>query len=130
MLARSIVRGRPLTSLPRKTGNRFSSISRGLVSINSRNRTITRRSLGTSIPTVFFPGMGATTRTDGTRRAIAKSSANRLTFESLKPASSSSSNWVITGPVSMATTRTLRPNSQKDCSSVIAATWAFFARRA
>ena len=39
-----------------------------------------------------LPGIGAITRTDETRNAIAKSSANAVTFESRSPFSSSSSN--------------------------------------
>ena len=89
---------------------------------------MTRSSFGTSTPTVFFPGIGATTRTAGTRSAIARSSARLVTFESRNPASSSSSNCVITGPVSTSTTFTLRPNSPNVFSSVTAATRAFFAR--
>ncbi len=67
----------------------------------SPRRTITRRSLGTSMPTVVLPGIGATIRTLGTARAIARSSARLMIFLTLRPASSSISNWVITGPVSI-----------------------------
>ncbi len=65
-----------------------------------------RRSFGTSIPTVVLPGIGATIRTLGTARAIARSSAKLMIRETRRPASSSISNWVITGPVSIWTTRT------------------------
>ena len=59
------------------------------------------------MPTVDLPGIGATIRTLGTARAIARSSARRWILETRRPASSSISNWVITGPVSIWTTRTL-----------------------
>ena len=67
---------------------------------------MSRWSLGTSMPTVVLPGIGATIRTLGTARAIARSSARLMIFETRSPASSSISNWVMTGPVSIWTTRT------------------------
>ena len=56
------------------------------------------------MPTVFLPGIGATMRTLGTRRAIARSSARPVIFDSRRPASSSTSYWAMTGPVSISTT--------------------------
>ena len=67
--------------------------------------------LGTSIPTEFFPGIGATIRTLGTRKAIAISSLRLVILLSRKPASNSISYCAITGPVSISTTLTLKPNS-------------------
>ena len=89
-------------------------------STTSRKRTICRVELGTSIPTEFLPGIGATMRTLGTRRAIAKSSAKPVILESRSPASSSTSNCAITGPVSISTTLTLNPKSWKVFSKTLA----------
>ena len=50
------------------------------------------------MPTVFLPGIGATIRTLGTRRAMARSSARPVILLSRSPASSSTSNWAMTGP--------------------------------
>ena len=102
----------PFTSLPR---NKRDAQLRPMLAPRRRSprragRSL-RRSLGTSMPTVVLPGIGATMRTLGTARAMARSSARPATFETRRPASSSISNWVMTGPVSIWTTRTLQPNS-------------------
>ena len=94
---------------------------------SSRILTTTCLSLGTSTPTVFFPGIGATTRTEGTRNAIARSSSSAVILFRRRPRSSSSSNCVTTGPVSISATLTFSPNSSNAFSSVVAATRAFFA---
>ena len=101
MSARSKTRGEPLTSLPRKRGILHFLGLASSVAITSFKRTITRRSLGTSMPTVVLPGIGATIRTLGTARAIARSSARLMIRDTRRPASSSISNWVMTGPVSI-----------------------------
>ncbi len=67
--------------------------------MTSRRCTSCRSLLGTSMPTVFLPGSGATMRTLGTRRAMARSSARPVMRLSRRPASSSTSNWAMTGPV-------------------------------
>ena len=85
ILVRSTISGRPLTSLPRKIGIRMLSMSLPAGFDQLRSRTITCLSFGTSTPTVFLPGIGATTRTAGTRSAIARSSAAPITFESRRP---------------------------------------------
>ena len=54
-------------SLPRNKGILAFSFGPA-VRITSLSRTLARNSLGTSIPTVFLPGIGATTRTLGTRK--------------------------------------------------------------
>ena len=69
--------------------------------MTSPRRTTLRWSFGTSMPTVVLPGIGATIRTLGTAKAIARSSARPVIFDTRRPASSSISNWVITGPVSI-----------------------------
>ena len=115
---RSTVNGFPETSLPRKMGIRILLTRPSTSSITSRSRTICRVSLGTSIPTVFLPGMGATIRTLGTRSAIARSSASPVILESRRPASSCTSYWAITGPVSISTTLTLKPKSANVFSRV------------
>ncbi len=89
----------------------------------SRSLTIPRRSLGTSIPTVVLPGIGATMRTLGTARAMARSFDSPATFETRSPASSSISNWVMTGPVSIWTTRTWHPCSRRVFSRRRARDW-------
>ena len=109
--------GLPATSLPRKIGIFIVRLFAGVSSITSRRRTICRVVLGTSMPTEFFPGIGATMRTLGTRRAIARSSARFVIFASRRPASSSISYCEITGPVSTSTTFTLKPNSANVFSS-------------
>ena len=106
MSARSKTSGMPLTSLPRKSGIRHSLDCPSTPAITSPSRTMSRWSLGTSMPTVVLPGIGATIRTLGTARAIARSSARLMILETRRPASSSISNWVMTGPVSIWTTRT------------------------
>ena len=90
--------------------------------MTSRIRTTWRRSFGTSIPTLFFPGIGATMRTLGTRSAMAKSSARPAILLSRRPASSSISYCAITGPVSISTTLMLNPKLANVCSK----TFAFF----
>ena len=72
------------------------------------------------MPTVFLPGIGATMRTLGTRRAMARSSARPVILLSRRPASSSTSNWAMTGPVSISTTRTLKPKSRNVFSRILA----------
>ena len=104
--ARSKTSGWPLTSLPRNSGMRHSLDRSATPAITSPSRTTLRWSLGTSMPTVVLPGIGATMRTLGTASAIARSSARLMIRETRRPASSSISNWVITGPVSIWTTRT------------------------
>ena len=119
-VVRSTVDARPETSFPKKIGI---FILRQLLlssSITSRRRTMPRCVLGTSIPTVFFPGIGATIRTLGTLKAMAKSSARPVIFESLSPASSSTSYCAMTGPVSISTTRTLNPKSANVFSKIFA----------
>ena len=96
---RSTTIGLPDTSLPRKIGIRIAWILPVVSSMTSRMRTSCRSELGTSIPTVFLPGIGATIRTLGTRSAIARSSASPVIRLSRRPASNSTSNWAITGPV-------------------------------
>ena len=120
MVVRSNVSGLPDTSLPRKIGICILLAFAPVSSITSRKRTICCDSLGTSIPTVFFPGIGATMRTLGTRNAIATSSAKPDIFDSLKPASSSTSYWAITGPVSTSTTFTRNPKLANVFSSNLA----------
>ena len=88
--------------------------------MTSRRRTICRSLLGTSMPTVFLPGIGATIRTLGTRRAMARSSARPVILLSRRPASSSTSNWAMTGPVWISTTRMLKPKSRKVFSRILA----------
>ena len=116
-LAKSTDNGLPETSFPRNNGIFIFRTCAAPSSITSRMRTTWRFSLGTSIPTVFLPGIGATIRTLGTRKAIARSSASPVIFESRKPASSSISYWAITGPVSISTTRILKPKLENVCSS-------------
>ena len=106
MSARSKTSGMPLASLPRNSGMRHSWNRSPTPAITSPSRTMLRWSLGTSMPTVVLPGIGATIRTLGTARAIARSSARLMIFDTRSPASSSISNWVMTGPVSIWTTRT------------------------
>ena len=53
--------------------------------MTSPSLTIPRRSLGTSMPTVVLPGIGATIRTLGTARAIARSSARLMIRVTLQP---------------------------------------------
>ncbi len=81
MSARSKTIGEPLASLPRNRGMRKLSNFRSTPDITSPSRTTWRWSLGTSMPTVVCPGIGATMRTLGTARAIARSSARLMIFE-------------------------------------------------
>ena len=120
MLAMSTTMGLPATSLPRKIGIFIERLFDCVSSITSRRRTICRVVFGTSMPTEFLPGIGATIRTLGTRSAIARSSARLVILASRRPASSSISYCEITGPVSISTTFTLNPNSPKVFSSTFA----------
>ena len=117
MVVRSKASGLPETSLPRKIGICIFSVRLSVSSITSRSRTTCCVSFGTSMPTVFFPGIGATTRTLGTRKAIAKSSESPDILESRNPASSSTSYCAITGPVSTSTTLTRNPKLENVFSS-------------
>ena len=69
--ARSVMSGSPLASLPRKSGICILLIASGASCMSSLRRTFSFCALGTSIPTVFFPGTGATMRMLSARRAIA-----------------------------------------------------------
>ena len=112
ILAKSTTMGVPETSFPRKTGMFIFALWVSDSSITSRKRTTCRVSLGTSIPTVFFPGIGATIRTLGTRNAMARSSESPVILLRRKPASSLISYCEITGPISICSTAILKPKSR------------------
>ena len=80
----------------------------------SEKRTSSRSAFGTSRPITLFPGIGASTRTDPTARARARSFARfaiRLIFS---PGAGSTSKRVTVGPRAQSTTRASRPK----CESV------------
>jgi len=126
MDVRSAIRAAPDTSLPRNSGRPIFSALGPATAISSFSRTISLSRFGTSMPMVFLPGSGATTRTDGAFSARAMSLARAATCDTLLPGASCSSNIVMTGPVSISTTRASSRNSSSVCSSTLplARTWA------
>ena len=118
--ARSATIGAPTASDPRNKGIFIFLICFSHCSMTPRKRTIWRVSLGTSTPTLFLPGIGATIRTLGTRIAMAKSSAKATIFCRRKPGSRSISYWEMTGPVSISTTLTTKPNCLQVFSKISA----------
>ena len=95
-----------------------------IISSSSLSLTFFLIRLGTSMPTVDFPGSGATTLTLGAFKAIARSSESDAILDTLVPGDSSSSYMVIEGPVSKPTTSATTLN----CASASSRTSALFFR--
>ena len=118
--ARSDTSASPDESLPRNRGIAMSCVFRGAICIRSLMRTFSFSLLGTSIPMVCLPRSGATTRTAPAPSALAISFASAEIWLTFTPADSSSSNIVMTGPVSASTTRAFILNSASSFSSASA----------
>ena len=79
--------------------------------MTSFSRTTARCSLGISMPTVFLPGIGATMRTLGTFEVQGQVVGRARDLVEAHAGFQGDPNCVMTGPVLMPTTRTLRPKS-------------------
>ena len=90
MLARSSTTGAPDICLPRAIGSLISGLRKARVSSSSRSTTISRSSLGSSMPSTVRPGMTAT-RADNADMFLAMSSESPMMRLALIPASGSSS---------------------------------------
>ncbi len=117
---RSETIGSPLASLPRKRGMARLRVASGAVCISSLRRTFSFWALGTSMPTVFLPGTGATMRTLSARRDRMMSLERAVMLETLMPGARASSYMVMTGPVSISTTWASILNSRMACSRTAA----------
>ena len=94
---RSAARMRPIRSLPSGSVSLEGECENSGDSITSRRAMVSRRALGTSMPTVDLPGMRSI-RIDSARSARQRSSARPVMRLYLMPASGLNSNVVTTGP--------------------------------
>ena len=117
IFAKLTITGSPAISLPRAKVTGESDSSNSLDCSTERNRTISRCSLGISIPITDFPGITSTTRTLNTDNDLAKSLAKLLILLTLTPGAGWISKRVITGPGLTSTTSTLTPKSASFSSS-------------
>ena len=113
--ARLVTRRRPLTSLPMARFNLAVELEKSGDSITSRSAIVSRLRLGTSIPTVDFPGMRSMS-IDSACNARHRSSVSPVMREYLIPASGLNSKVVTTGPGLIWVTRPLTSNSWHFCS--------------
>ena len=81
--------------------------------------TFWREVLGTSMPIVSLPGIGATTRTETAFRAAARSASKPAILLTRVPSSSRNSYCVTAGPTDAATTSAVMPN----LSSLLTIAW-------
>ena len=93
----------PSISFPKETFNGLPSFTKSLVII-SPNHTVSRLSLGTSIPIVLLPGIGAWIRIAVTPKLAWNVSCRLATFLTLIPFWSSISYLVNVGPLVKLTT--------------------------
>ena len=117
---RSVISGSPLASLPRNSGMTILFIASGASCNSSLNRTFSFSWFGTSIPTVFFPGTGATMRMLSALRLRMMSLVSDVIVDTFSPGARLSSYIVMTGPVSISTTWASTLNSRRACSSTAA----------
>ena len=101
VFTRSMICGFPRMSFPRMTGTAIFLYSLISFSMISRKLTMLRSLFGISIPTAFFPGIGATMRTLLAARRSAMLSCKAAILLSLTPGAGSNSNIVTTGPFFM-----------------------------
>ncbi len=113
ILARSVTKGAPVMSFPRAMVNLCCEfLNAGEERISSRY-TMVLWLFGISMPMAAFPGIGATMRTLGARRARARSSERPATLLILTPGAGLSSYIVMTGPGRISTTS---PSTSKSAS--------------
>jgi len=119
-----VATGWPRRSLPSPRVRRESDWTNSFEETISRRLTISRCSLGISMPTTSRPGMGATIRMEMADNARAKSSERPTIFDSLIPGAGRYSKVVITGPGRISTTspRTLKSLSLP--SRILAFSWS------
>ncbi len=98
ILARSATTVSPEISLPRTSVNGELDDSNSLEEMPSINLTISRFSLGNSIPMYDFPGIFSTTRTLIIDMPLARSLAKPTIVAAFTPGARSTSKRVITGP--------------------------------
>src|SRR3989338_2579502 len=84
--ARSEIQGSPEMDFPNAKGSRYFRLRNSLFKRISFKEIMWRWSLGSSIPTTFFPGIGATIRTERALRANERSSAKFTILLTLMPA--------------------------------------------
>ena len=117
ILPRSATTGSPEMSWPSARVRGERDWSKAREDSTSRKFTISRSSLGISIPTTDLPGITSTTRTLITASERARSLARLDIRDTLIPAAGWISNRVITGPGYTATTSALMPKSASLSSS-------------
>ena len=123
ILPMSAITGTPAMSLPRARVSGESARRNCRESRISFSRTVSRCSLGISMPTTDLPGITSTMRTLTTARERARSFAKALILLTFVPLAGSSSKRVTTGPGSAETTlastrkSASRSSSRRDMSS-------------
>ncbi len=117
--ARSETRLRPMRSLPSASVSFDGELTNSADSICSRSAMVWRCALGTSMPTVDFPGMRSI-RMDSAFSARQRSSARPVMRLYLMPASGLSSYVVTTGPGLICVMRPPISNSWHFCSMACA----------
>ena len=103
ILVRSAIKGRPAMSLPRIMVRGPQPLRKSSDEASSLKLTISRSSLGISIPTVSDPGIGAWMRTAMALRARARSSLRLAMRLTRIPGAGRTSYMVTTGPGVMRT---------------------------
>ena len=94
----SVTTASPATSLPKANASFDLALSNSSLSIISLRPTTDLFFLGISIPTVCFPGIGASILIDSASKLNAISSAKLEILLTLTPSAGAISNLVITGP--------------------------------
>ena len=117
ILARLATMGLPPISFPRANVSGEEDSVNTLAPSTSLRRTISRSSLGISMPTTDLPGITSTTRTLSTARDRARSFARLEILLTLTPGAGLISKRVITGPGLTSTTSTDTPKSLSFSSS-------------
>ena len=106
----------PIISFPSPTASTAELVCLGIASSVSLKVTIWGASLGISIPTVLFPGIGAWILISFFASASDISLFIVKSFDTLVPDDRESSYWVTVGPIFTSTTFPLIPKSFKTCS--------------
>ena len=119
IFAKSATIDAPEMSLPSASVNTDEASWNAAERMTSCNCTISRCSLGISMPTKDLPGITSTMRTLITAKERAKSFARALIFCTLTPAAGCTSNRVTTGPGSTDTTSASTPKSASFNSSCL-----------
>ncbi|EKE12455.1 MAG: hypothetical protein ACD_13C00217G0001 [uncultured bacterium] len=122
ILAISATTGLPETSNPKATSNLDLAACISCDSIIFLRGTNSAERLGSSIPTKFLPGIGASILMVpvGADSAKAKSLSKEVILESLVPRATSMAYWVTAGPKFTSTTFAVIPNDSSVFSIVAA----------